>query len=63
MPLAPITGFVYWKRFGALPHVGGTFQQPAELLEEMTLVHDVFENRQAEARQAEMNRQQQRARR
>ena len=37
-PLASVQAYIDWRLFGALPCPGGSFDQPAELLEEMRVV-------------------------
>ena len=44
-PLAAVQAYVDWRRFGSLPHAGGTFDQPAHLLEGMRVVHAVVAER------------------
>lgn len=41
------------RRFGQLPHAGGTFDQPAELLDEMRLVASIVEKAEAAERKRE----------
>jgi hypothetical protein len=37
-PLAAVQAYLDLQNFGSLPRAGGTFDQPAELLEEMRVV-------------------------
>ena len=48
--LPEVQAYVDWRRFGVLPHAGGTFDQPAELLAGMRYVA-------ARVEQAEKRRQ------
>jgi len=37
--LAAVTAYADWLRFGVLPYAGGTFDQPAGLMDEFRRVH------------------------
>jgi hypothetical protein len=39
-PLRAITALADYHRFGVLPYAGGSFQQPAELMEELRLARE-----------------------
>ncbi len=40
-PLRAVRAYMSFDFFGALPYAGGAFDQPADLLAEMQLVHSV----------------------
>jgi hypothetical protein len=40
-PLRPVQAFLDFRRFGILPHAGGTFDQDAELMEDLRYVAGV----------------------
>jgi hypothetical protein len=63
-PLASVQAYVDHMLFGALPRPGGTFDQPAELIEEMRVVaSEVNKKRNAERKHAEAELRRARARR
>lgn len=39
--LPAVQAYADFRRFGVLPHAGGTFDQPAQLLEELRVVHAI----------------------
>ena len=46
--LAPVTAYLDFVRFRTLPRVGGTFDQPAQLMEELRVVADIVAHEQGE---------------
>lgn len=58
-PLAAVAAYVHHLNFGALPYAGGAFDQPAELLDEMTVVASAVNakrNREHEAVERQLRR-------
>jgi hypothetical protein len=56
-PLTPVTAYLEHERWGVLPYAGGTFDQPADLLAEMSIVKAIVETRRHERQKAELEQQ------
>jgi hypothetical protein len=52
-----------FRRFGKLPYEGGTFDQPADLLDEMRIVASIVEKAEAADRKRELDEARRRSRR
>ena len=66
MPLESVTAYLLHERWGVLPYEGGTFGQPAELLDEMWFVKATVESGRQDEQERERdqgNRAARRARR
>jgi hypothetical protein len=47
--LAPVQAYLDFRRFSILPRAGGTFDQPAELMDEIRIVAAIVEEAEAAA--------------
>lgn len=48
--LAPVQAYLDFRRFGVLPRAGGSFDQDAELMDELRVVAAIVEEAEAAAR-------------
>jgi hypothetical protein len=51
-----VQAYLDFRRFGALPRPGGTFDQPGELLADMRIVADIVDAEEARRQEEEANR-------